>query len=98
MSAQDREIVGIIGPNGAGKTTLFNLIAGAFAPTRGSVTFQGKDIGRFPAFKRCRSGIGRTFQLIQPFGSMSVLDNIVVAVTAAGMRMGPAREGAVEII
>jgi branched-chain amino acid transport system ATP-binding protein len=98
MTAQDREIVGIIGPNGAGKTTLFNLIAGTFTPTRGSVTFQGKDIGRYPAFKRCRAGIGRTFQLIQPFGSMTVLDNIVVAITASGSRMGPAREKAAEIV
>src|SRR5258708_21994441 len=71
MTAQDREIVGIIGPNGAGKTTLFNLIAGTFTPTRGSVTFHGKDIGRYPAFKRCRAAIRRTFQLIQPFRPMT---------------------------
>ncbi|MCW2538405.1 MAG: Monosaccharide-transporting ATPase [Frankiales bacterium] len=97
MRADDREIVGIIGPNGAGKTTLFNLIAGAFRPTSGTVTFGGKDIGRMPAYQRCRHGIGRTFQLIQPFGSMTVVENIAVAISATGVGLGAARERAAEL-
>lgn len=73
-------IVGLIGPNGAGKTTLFNILAGAVAPSSGTVRFQGKDITGWPAYKICRSGIARTFQVTRPFAEMTCLENVAVGV------------------
>ena len=58
------EIVGLIGPNGAGKTTVFNLISGIFPATAGSILLNGQELNRMPAHKRCRAGIGRTFQVV----------------------------------
>ena len=73
------EIVGLIGPNGAGKTTLFNVISGYYAPTKGSVVFQGKDIGGKPPYHLAGVGIGRTFQVVKPFAGLTVLENVVIA-------------------
>jgi branched-chain amino acid transport system ATP-binding protein len=72
------EIVSIIGPNGAGKTTLFNLLTGQLAPTNGSVSFKGRDIGNLRPNDRARLGFGRTFQISQTLTSMSVLENGMV--------------------
>lgn len=72
------EILGMIGPNGAGKTTLISLISGTLAPSAGEILFQEKPINRLPAFHRARLGIGRTFQIMQPFPGLSVLDNVAV--------------------
>jgi branched-chain amino acid transport system ATP-binding protein len=63
-------IFAVIGPNGAGKTTLFNLIAGAFAPDRGSIVFAGERIEGLTPDEICRRGIGRTFQLVRPFPAL----------------------------
>jgi len=82
------EVLGIIGPNGAGKTTLFNLIAGTFPPSSGRIVFRSRDITRKPPYKRARLGIGRTFQLTQPFRSLSVVDNLRAAALASGGRSG----------
>ena len=71
-------IHGVIGPNGAGKTTLFNVLSGFLPPTRGSITFQGTDITRAPAWKVSRLGIARTFQNIRLFGDSPVIDNVKV--------------------
>jgi branched-chain amino acid transport system ATP-binding protein len=92
------EILGLIGPNGAGKTTLFNLIAGALEPTDGTVVFDGRDITGLPAHRVAHAGIGRTFQLMRPFGSMSVLDNVLVAAFAAGHERRAAREHARAVV
>jgi branched-chain amino acid transport system ATP-binding protein len=73
------EIVGLIGPNGAGKTTLFNVISGYYAPTRGKVIFQGRDVSGKPPYALARRGIGRTFQVVKPFAGLSVLENIIIA-------------------
>ena len=73
-------ITGLIGPNGAGKTTLFNLVAGAVRPTAGRVAFQGRDITGLPPNRICRMGIARTFQITRPFGDMTCLENVAVAV------------------
>jgi branched-chain amino acid transport system ATP-binding protein len=84
------ETVGLIGPNGAGKTTLINAITGVHPPDRGSITFAGCEIGRLPPERIARLGIARTFQIPQPFPTLSVLENVMVGVAfggrAAGMR------------
>ncbi len=72
------EILGLIGPNGAGKTTLISLISGTIEPSAGEVLFQGESITGLPAYRRARLGIGRTFQIMQPFPGLSVLDNVAV--------------------
>jgi branched-chain amino acid transport system ATP-binding protein len=71
-------ITGIIGPNGAGKTTLFNVATGIYAPTEGAVLLQGKDISALPPEKRAGLGLVRTFQNIELFGKMTVLENVMV--------------------
>ena len=75
----ENEILGLMGPNGAGKTTLLNIIAGTFPPDSGTIHFKGKDITRHPAHKSCKLGIGRTYQIPQPFVSLSAKDNLRVA-------------------
>ena len=72
------EIVGLIGPNGAGKTTMFNAINGSFGITSGNIIYQGSDISSLSPDRRCRLGIGRTFQITKPFGGMTVLENVAV--------------------
>lgn len=72
------EILGLIGSNGAGKTTVFNMVAGAFPPTEGEILYKGTPIQGLTANKICRKGIGRTYQICQPFGSMTVRDNVMV--------------------
>ncbi len=67
------EIFAVIGPNGAGKTTLFNMIAGAFAPNSGSITFLGERIDGLEADAVCRRGISRTFQIVRPFPAPTVV-------------------------
>jgi branched-chain amino acid transport system ATP-binding protein len=73
------EIVGLIGPNGAGKTTLFNVVSGYYAPTRGKVFFQGRDVSGKQPYQLAAQGIGRTFQVVKPFAGLSVLENVVIA-------------------
>jgi branched-chain amino acid transport system ATP-binding protein len=74
------EIVGLIGPNGAGKTTLFETISGFIRPTKGTVAFDGLDITGQPPHRLARLGIGRTFQIVQPFRDVSVLENVIAGV------------------
>jgi branched-chain amino acid transport system ATP-binding protein len=86
------EILGMMGPNGAGKTTVFNLLTGIIKPDGGSITFKGKDITRESPSKRCRMGLGRTYQIPQPFDKMSVFENLLVAaVHGGGLREKQAR-------
>lgn len=84
LRVAEGEMLGIIGPNGAGKTTVFNLIAGTFRPDSGRIFYQGRDITRLPAHRRLRLGIARTFQLVQPFPSLTVRQNLLVSATASG--------------
>jgi branched-chain amino acid transport system ATP-binding protein len=80
------EALGIIGPNGAGKTTLFGMISGTLAPDGGRVVYAGRDITHLPPAQRCALGIGRSFQIPQPFSGMSVFENLVVAAAFGGGR------------
>jgi branched-chain amino acid transport system ATP-binding protein len=77
FSLKPGEIVSVIGPNGAGKTTLFNMISGVYAPARGRVVLDGEDVTRMPPHLLARRGLSRTFQNLQIFQSMSVLENAV---------------------
>ena len=79
LSVTKGEVLGILGPNGAGKTTLFNLISGDLKIDSGEVLFDGLPIHDAPPFQRCRDGIGRSYQVPQPFGAMSVFENLVTA-------------------
>jgi branched-chain amino acid transport system ATP-binding protein len=76
----------IIGPNGAGKTTLFNAITGAILPTAGRITFDGHDMTRMPPHRRARLGISRTFQITNLFPTLSVEDNLALALRGASRR------------
>jgi branched-chain amino acid transport system ATP-binding protein len=79
LALAEGEALGIIGPNGAGKTTLFGIISGAVRPDAGRVLLAGTDITRVSPARRCHLGIARTFQIPQPFGGMTVFENLVVA-------------------
>jgi branched-chain amino acid transport system ATP-binding protein len=78
LSVKFGEILGLIGPNGAGKTTFFNCITGYLSSTLGSIHFQGKEITRFPPHRICHLGICRTFQIVQIFQEMTVLENVMM--------------------
>jgi branched-chain amino acid transport system ATP-binding protein len=80
------EALGVIGPNGAGKTTLFGIAAGTVAPDAGRVVFAGTDVTRLAPERRCRLGLARSFQIPQPFGGMTVFENVVVAAAFGGGR------------
>jgi len=79
FSVEAGEALGVIGPNGAGKSTLFNLITGNLAVDRGSIEFNGRDVTRDPPMQRCFAGMGRTFQIPQPFERLTVYENLLVA-------------------
>jgi branched-chain amino acid transport system ATP-binding protein len=79
VALEEGEALGIIGPNGAGKTTLFGIATGTVAPDSGRVVFAGTDVTRLAPERRCRLGLARSFQVPQPFGGMTVFENVVVA-------------------
>lgn len=81
---QPGEALGIIGPNGAGKSTLFNLITGNIAPDQGQVFLDGRDVTRTPPMQRVVAGVGRSFQIPQPFGDLTVYENLLVAARFGG--------------
>mgnify|MGYP000091364964 CR=1 FL=1 len=86
LQVEAGQIVAVIGPNGAGKTTLFNLITGVLLPDRGRVLLGGRDVSRWPAHRRCRAGIGRTFQIANVFPRLSVFENVHAAALAQARR------------
>jgi len=79
FEARQGEILGLIGPNGSGKSTTFNLIAGALAPTAGSIRFEGAEISGLSAHAICHKGIARTFQIPRPFRKLSLIENVTLA-------------------
>src|SRR5262245_36374741 len=86
LALAEGEALGIIGPNGAGKTTLFGIACGTVRPDAGRVVFAGTDITGLAPERRCRMGIGRSFQIPQPFNGMTVVENLVVAAAFGGGR------------
>lgn len=78
LSIEPGEIVALIGPNGAGKTTFFNLMTGIYGPTKGSVTFNGHELGDKKPHQVCQIGVARTFQNIRLFANMTTLENVMV--------------------
>jgi branched-chain amino acid transport system ATP-binding protein len=99
LALGEGEALGIIGPNGAGKTTLFGIASGAIRPDAGHVIFAGSDITALAPERRCRMGIGRSFQIPQPFNGMSVFENLVVAAAfGGGKREKDVYGGCVELL
>ena len=92
------EIVGLIGPNGSGKTTLLNTLSGFQKPSQGSVALRGRNILGTPPERLVRSGLGRTFQGVRPFGHLSVRENIEVGAIGVGTSRRVARERATELL
>lgn len=88
LSVGAGETFAIIGPNGAGKTTLFKVLTGEVSAQGGSVSFDGKDVTRLPAFVRARMGFGRTFQVARVFGELSIFTNVVLAIEARKVNGG----------
>jgi branched-chain amino acid transport system ATP-binding protein len=97
LEAQAGRITALIGPNGAGKTTLFAIIAGFLRPDGGAVRFDGRDITGVAPHRICRLGLVRTFQIVQPFGALSVRENIAVGCHLHERRRGRALEEAERI-
>ncbi|MEK7221072.1 MAG: ATP-binding cassette domain-containing protein, partial [candidate division NC10 bacterium] len=79
LQVREGEILGVIGPNGAGKTTLFNCITGMFTPHRGTIRFRGEPIQGRASYEIARRGIARTFQIVRPFPTLSLTENVLVA-------------------
>ncbi|WP_408008416.1 ABC transporter ATP-binding protein [Pseudalkalibacillus sp. A8] len=98
FDVKTNEIVGIIGPNGAGKTTLFNLISGALPVTTGSILFNGEDITTQKPYVICKKGIGRTYQVVKPFGNISVLENVMVGAFNKTSNTKEAKQYSLEIL
>jgi branched-chain amino acid transport system ATP-binding protein len=92
------DLLGIIGPNGAGKTTLFNVIAGYYRPEEGRIVFEGREVTGLPAHAISRLGLTRTFQIVKPFGNLSVADNVMIGALTRLPRVRDARVEAERVI
>jgi branched-chain amino acid transport system ATP-binding protein len=98
LSIEKGQILGLIGPNGAGKSTAFNCIAGVFAPTSGTVIFAGDKINSKKPWDLCKRGLARTFQIVKPFASKSVLYNVTVGGFIATNNRRVAEEKALQVL
>lgn len=98
IELHEGEILGLIGANGAGKTTLFNMISGSFRPTSGKILFNGIRIDKLPPNKICKLGLGRTYQIVQPFLNLTVLENTMVGALLRNSSVKEARKKAEEIL
>ena len=98
LEVREGEIFSLIGPNGAGKTTLFNVISGLLRPNAGDVRFRGESIVGWPSHRVAQAGIARTFQIVRPFGALTVVDNVAVGALAHNRTKERARREAREIV
>jgi branched-chain amino acid transport system ATP-binding protein len=98
LNVEEGEIVGLIGPNGAGKSTLFNCVAGVFPPTSGEIFFMGEKINGQRPWDLCHKGLARTFQIVKPFASRTVLYNVTVGAFAASRKTAEAEKRALEVL
>jgi len=98
LGVEAGEIVGLIGPNGAGKTTVFHLIAGFHAPTSGEIRFKGASVIGVKPHAICRLGLTRTFQIVQPFAGLSVIENVMVGAFNREGDASAARKTAAKIV
>lgn len=98
LALDQGQILGLIGPNGAGKSTAFNCIAGVYPPTTGEIYFYEEKINNQKPWDLCRKGLARTFQIVKPFASKSVLYNVMVGSFATTDKRSKAREKAIEIL
>jgi branched-chain amino acid transport system ATP-binding protein len=98
FEVQEGEILGVIGPNGAGKTTLFNVVSGFFRPDGGQVYFDGEEVSHLKSYDVCRRGLVRTFQVVKPFGNLTVLQNAMVGSFLQTASPGLAQDRALEVL
>jgi branched-chain amino acid transport system ATP-binding protein len=99
LAVEEGAAIGIIGPNGAGKSSLFNLITGELAPDSGSIRLDGRDITNHPPDQRCIAGIGRSYQIPQPFETLTVFENLMVgAVYGNGLSESEASQRCGEVL
>jgi len=92
------EILGLIGPNGAGKSTAFNCIAGVHPPTEGTIKFNGENTNQQKPWDLCKKGLARTFQIVKPFASKSVLYNVTVGAFATTDKRADAEDKALAVL
>ena len=98
ISIEKGKILGLIGPNGAGKSTAFNCIAGVFPPSTGTIHFDGENTNGKKPWDLCKKGLARTFQIVKPFSSKSVLYNVTVGAFATTDKKNIAEEKALEVL
>jgi branched-chain amino acid transport system ATP-binding protein len=98
MTVEAGAIVGVIGPNGAGKSTLFNVIAGYYQPDAGSIHFRGRSIAGAPAHAIAALGLVKTFQLVKPFATMTLRENVMIGLLRRGASISEARAQAQPIL
>ncbi len=98
LEVRDGEILALIGPNGAGKTTLFNVISGVLRPDAGDVRFAGRSIVGWAPHRIARAGVARTYQIVRPFGRLSVVDNVAVGALVHARTIERARNDARDVV
>ncbi len=98
FEVEEGEIYGLIGPNGSGKTTVFNLITAFYPITSGTIHFRGREMNGLPTWRVCRQGICRTFQIVKPLRSMTVLENVMTSAFCRTSNSTVARDRAIEVL
>jgi len=98
LTIREGQILGLIGPNGAGKSTLFNCVAGVYPPTRGEILFNNDRINGQMPWDLCKKGLARTFQIVKPFSSKTVLYNVMVGSFSRVRSVSNAEEKAMDVL